>query len=359
MKQWLPLLKKLHLWTGLSCGLIASFSGITGALYVWQPEMSAALNPEILTVADFNSVMEDEIHATALQLTKKHLDSISVLNLPYREQQTISLVFDSGKTLFYHPGSGNRLGGRSSSMIFFENLLKIHRTLGITDYGKYIVGGGAVLFFALLLSSGFYVWWGRYGKKIKRGFTIKTGARAKRFNYDLHKVVGIVFMIPLAIMAMSGAYFTYHPQYKKVFGLADALVPRIEQSDFVSNAQTVPLLERIAKPDMHYALRAVMFPENTRSGIRLRYVGKRGVGTGLRRVKELTIDRAGQPLSVAQFHTDMPSDKLLAQMYPIHTGEIIGIFGRLLVFIAGWVPTFLLITGIRFYYFRKRDNVLK
>ncbi|WP_262495105.1 PepSY domain-containing protein, partial [Arenibacter sp. NBRC 103722] len=42
-------IRNLHLWLGLTCGLIASISGLTGSLYIWQPELSAMLNPELLT----------------------------------------------------------------------------------------------------------------------------------------------------------------------------------------------------------------------------------------------------------------------------------------------------------------------
>ncbi|WP_146032853.1 PepSY domain-containing protein, partial [Arenibacter sp. NBRC 103722] len=43
------IIRNLHLWLGLTCGLIASISGLTGSLYIWQPELSAMLNPELLT----------------------------------------------------------------------------------------------------------------------------------------------------------------------------------------------------------------------------------------------------------------------------------------------------------------------
>lgn len=358
MKVLLPLIKQLHLWTGLTSGLIAAFSGITGAIYIWQPEFTAALNPQLLTVANFNSVSEAEIHTAALRLAEKYGDSISILNFPYREQQTVSVVFKNGETLFYHPVTAQFLGEKSSSMIFFEGLLNIHRTLGIPEYGKYIVGGSAVVFFMLLLGSGFYIWWTRYRKKLKKGFSLKVRAKPKRFNYDLHKVTGIIFIVPLAVMAISGAYFTYIPYYKQVFSLADTIAPNSEQLHPGSDKKTESFRKRLKTPATDYVLRAVIFPKAAGEGYQFRYIRQRAINAGLRRVKELKINRTGEQLSLTQFHTDALSDKILAQMYPIHIGEIAGGFGRLLVFIAGWVPAILLISGIRFYLFRKREDFL-
>lgn len=352
MKGLLPFIKQLHLWTGLSSGFIAAFSGITGALYVWQPEITAALNPEILTVENVVSVSESEIHSTALGLAKRYGDSITALNLPYREQQTVSVVFRNGKTLFYHPGTAQFLGEKSSSMIFFEDLLRVHRTLGIPEYGKYIVGGSAVIFFMLLLSSGFYIWWKRYSRKLKKGCTFKMRAKPKRWNYDLHKITGIAFMVPLAIMAISGAYFTYVPYYKKFFTLADTLVPKSKEVHYAHDTAT--FYEQLAFPAGDYKLRAVVFPNADNEYYHFRYIQDRSIHAGLRRVKELKINQNAEQFSLTQFHTDTPGDKILAQMYPIHIGEIAGSIGRMMVFIAGWIPALLLFTGFRYYLLRKR-----
>lgn len=359
MKGLLHIIKQLHLWTGLTCGLIASFSGITGAIYVWQPEITVALNPQILALENFVSISEANIHSVALQLVERHGDSISALNLPYREQQTVSVVFKNGKTLFYHPVTARLLGEKSSSMIFFEGLLNLHRTLGIPGYGKYIVGGSAVLFFMLLLSSGFYIWWKRYRRKLKKGLSIKIRAKPKRFNYDLHKVTGIAFIVPLAVIAISGAYFTYVPYYKKLFSLTDIIAPKSEMVTLEPKKNTESFYKLIANPVGDYKLRAVIFPKSVEEGYHFRYIQDRSINYGLRRVKELKIKSNGELLSFTQFKTDALSDRILAQLYPIHIGEIAGLFGRILVFLTGWIPVLLLITGLRYYLFRKRGDPVK
>ena len=107
------LIRKIHLWLGVTCGLIVSFSGLTGSLYVWQPEITRMLNSEMLVIKDENALGNKEILQTTISLIEVHKDSISKIVLPYREQQTISIEFKGGRKNYYHPSSGSLLGAVS------------------------------------------------------------------------------------------------------------------------------------------------------------------------------------------------------------------------------------------------------
>ena len=262
LKRFSAIVIRIHLWVGLSSGLIASVSGLTGALYIWQPELTATLNPKLLTVSEFNTISEHTFHQTTYNLVRNYGDSISVLNLPYRGQQTISVVFVCGETRYYHPVTGKFLGIKSTSITFFESLLNIHRTLGIPAFGKYIVGGSTVLFFFLLLPSGFYIWWNRYKSKLKKGMSIKPNTGRRRRNYDLHKTIGVLFFIPLMIVAISGSYFTYMPFYKSILSLPYSLNNQSVTSNYPTIDVNLTINNLLQKPTTDgYKLRAVYFPK--------------------------------------------------------------------------------------------------
>ncbi len=346
-------IKKIHLWLGISCGLIASISGLTGSLYVWQPELSSALNPKLLTVSEIDTISEETLLQTASYLMKRHKDSLIRINLPYREQQTVSLIFENGETHYHHPRTASYLGTKSVSIQFFEDLLNIHRTLGIPKIGKYIMGSSTIIFLLSILCTGIYIWWKAYGNNLKRGFIIKWKAKKKKLNYDLHKVLGASFFIPLALIAFSGAYFTYNSYYKAAFTLLDS--PKRTQSN---NSDIQPkFTELIRKPDSIYALRAIYFPSKNNKDFHFRYIQDRFIEPGFRRSKELKITKTDEVLSLTQFHTDLNSNKITAQFYPIHTGEIAGIYGRLLVFISGLVPITLYITGFKMYFLKRKKSL--
>jgi uncharacterized iron-regulated membrane protein len=60
----------------------------------------------------------------------------------------------------------------------------------------------------------------------------------------------------------------------------------------------------------------------------------------------------GKVILLSDFRFDSKSNRIAAQFYPIHIGEIIGITGRIIVFISGIIPLVLFITGFRIFLFK-------
>lgn len=344
------IVRKIHLWVGITCGLIASISGISGAMYVWQPELSAALNPELLRMKNIDSLDDDVFLKTAASLMATHSNTISKMFLPYREQQTISIEFKNGITNYYNSQNGQFLGEKSDSIVFFEDLLKFHRTLFIPSIGKYVTGTSTIVFFLLILLSGINIWYKTYRIKVRNGFKINWKSKRKKFNFDLHKVLGVSFFIPLWIIAFTGAYFTYNSYYKKALSVLD-------KKDFKQTTQTKNYLsfeEILFNSDKVYALRAIYYPQKPNENFRLRYVESRFITKGLRKTKELTVNTKLEIISLTDYMNDATSKRLAAQVYAVHIGEIAGLFGRILVFISGLIPIVLYITGFKIYLSKKR-----
>lgn len=354
-------IRKIHLWLGLTCGLISAFSGLTGSLYVWQPEILALLNPNLLQVENIGDLEESTIMESAASLVDIHGDSINSIILPYREQQTISIAFDNGKISYYHPETLAFLGRKSVSIAFFENLLVLHRTLGIPTYGKYIVGTSAIIFFLFLLTSGIYIWTTSYRNNLKEGLTIKWMGKRKKINFDLHKAFGAYFMVPLLLMALSGSYFTYNSYYKSALGLFDGKRDStgLEGQRPWAHGDSPRLQDYLSKTNESYALWAIHFPKNGTDHYRLRYIRERFITAGLRRTKEVELDTKGRVTVVSDFRTDPNSNRMATQFYPIHIGEMAGTIGRILVFVSGLVPLLLFLTGLNIYRNKKRRKTRK
>jgi uncharacterized iron-regulated membrane protein len=345
------IVRKIHLWVGITCGLLASVSGITGAMYVWQPELTAALNPELLIAKNIDTLDDAVFIQTASFLAATHSDSISKMFLPYREQQTISIQFTNGETKYYNPENGQFLGDKSASIVFFEDLLEFHRTLLIPKIGKYVTGTSTIIFLLLILLSGIYIWYKTYCTKFKNGFKLKWKSKKKKFNFDLHKLLGVSFFIPLLAIAFTGAYFTYNTYYKKALSVIDSK-PALEQVAQIDT--TTSFKDILLHSDKSYALRAIYYPKNANDVYRFRYIKSRFITQGLRKTKELTISTNQKIISLSDYRYDPVSDRIAAQFYPVHIGEIAGTFGRILVFIAGLIPITLYITGFRIYLSKKR-----
>jgi uncharacterized iron-regulated membrane protein len=294
---------------------------------------------------------------TTASLVAIHRDSINSMFLPYREQQTISITFNSGKTSYYHPETHAHLGKKSTSIRFFENLLVLHRNLGIPTYGKYIVGTSAIIFFMFLLTSGIYIWATSYRNNLKEGFTIKWKGKRKKINFDLHKAFGAYFIVPLLLMALSGSYFTYNSYYKSALSLFDGKHDNT-QRPWV-HGDSPQLQDYLSKTNESYALRAIHFPKNGTDHYRLRYIRERFITAGLRRTKEVELGTNGRVTVVSDFRTDPNSNRMATQFYPIHIGEMAGTLGRILVFVSGMVPLLLFLTGLSIYRNKKRRRTGK
>ncbi|MFT7899684.1 PepSY-associated TM helix domain-containing protein [Tenacibaculum ascidiaceicola] len=348
MQQIHKIIWKIHLWLGLSCGVIASFSGLTGALYVWQPEITSLLNPKLLKVENFSKINEKTILSSAYFLATQNEGEVSKVFLPYREQQTISINYKDRKTLYYHPETRVFLGEKSMSIQFFETLLKLHRTLGIPTIGKYIMGTSTLLFCFFLLTTGFYMWWKAYKNNLSKGFTMKWKPKKKRFYFNLHKIFGIYFLLPLLVIALTGGYFTYYKTYKSalsIFNNSDKIVLDEE----AKQEKIFSLEEAILQTDGKYALRAIYYPKDSLGVYKLRYIKDRFIEAGFRKTKEMELNPQGKLRTLSSFDFDSNNNRIAAQFYPIHIGEIAGILGRFLVFFSGLVPLVLLITGFKVY----------
>ncbi len=324
-------------------------------MYVWQPELTAALNPELLKAKNIDALDDAVFAQTASFLADTHADSISKIMLPYRGQQTISIQFKNGKTKYYHPENGRFLGNASASIVFFEKLLEFHRTLFIPKIGKYVTGTSTLVFLLMILASGIYIWSKNYGSNLKEGFRLKWNSKRKKFNFDLHKVLGIGFFVPLLIIAFTGAYFTYNSYYKKALSILDR--ERVAPSK--QTATITSFNEALLHSDESYALWAIYYPQNANEDYRFRYIKNRYIVPGLRKTKEQILITDHGMTTLADYGNSTLSNRIAAQFYPIHIGEIAGTFGRILVFISGLVPITLYITGIRIYLSKKRRRKRK
>lgn len=176
-------------------------------------------------------------------------------------------------------------------------------------------------------------------------------------HYDLHKLVGILFLIPLFVAALSGSFFTFMPAWKSVLEVLDS---SREQQLAAEDSGYRSFEEALHFPSGDgYKLRAVYFPVETSGAYRLRYVKNRFISAGLRQTKEVLINQNLKAETFSEYQQNPLSEKIAAQAYPIHIGEMFGLFGRILVFITGFIPAILLITGYHFYRFRNSNKIAR
>ncbi len=118
---------------------------------------------------------------------------------------------------YVHPVTGAITGPVPPGGAVLSFLHELHANLlSLAGMGRWLNGiGGGFLF--LLCVTGIIIWWpgrGRWARAMK----VERRANWKRVNFDLHNATGFWLLLPIAVLAITGSYFTWPRQYRAVVG---------------------------------------------------------------------------------------------------------------------------------------------
>ena len=371
-----------HLYIGLTLGAMFAVIGLTGSLIVfWQP-LDALLNADLfktsVVCAETRYRPIDNIINSALTHApaKGKLRSLSFPN-PERPVFTATYEvanpgadWDDRFLVYVEPCNGLVTGSR-----FYDSQLKplggplmgiiirMHTSLLLNFPGFWL--GNHVLSFgsALLMVSvviGAYLWWPRNGKWLA-ALTFKRNASGARLNYDLHKVFGIASGSLLLMSLFTGIHM-YNPWTDWIDQGVNYLSPvtRLASAPIIS--QTIPGQRIIsAEQAVHVAQNsvpngqpiAISFPEDDQGvySISLKTVAIWD--------SEINIDQYnGKVIQLFTPTTATVGDHFLGWLFPLHTGQALGLPGRILILLLGLVPAVLYVTGFIRWHQKRKSSCL-
>ncbi|HEX3073423.1 MAG TPA: PepSY-associated TM helix domain-containing protein, partial [Ignavibacteriales bacterium] len=359
------LLRKIHRYLGLTLGLIISVIGLTGSLYVFQPELTSLFYSDLYRVrngnsgADYNTA--DVIRSAETKFGKK----IRMLQFPERELETFVLQLEKDKRWhFFDPYTAEYLGSMDERRGAFDIILKAHRTLFMEETGKYI-NAVSVIFFALfIISSGVYMWYPK-NRNWSKAFRIRTKEKGRKFNHDLHKVSGIVFTIPLLIAAITGLFFTFPEFYRNTLSFITGEEAKAKRDKNIlsapSNGEALDVYAAFKIMDnnfKNYKKRRLTMPKSGKGTIYLSYTDAEGIPAGPRKRPYMYIDQySGKSVEIYDPAKTNITDSILNNWFAaLHFGEAGGIAMRIVLFFAGLMPVTLYITGIKIWLKPKKKH---
>ncbi|SHG21731.1 PepSY-associated TM helix domain-containing protein [Chryseobacterium sp. OV279] len=369
-KKWSA---KLHLWFGLSVGIIVFIVSLTGTLYVFKDEIQNSLRKEDMYVKETTvspisiAILKEKV---SLELNEKFpvnaveisLDKNKSYRFSYYEKNKKGWNYFEevkiNKLVYVDQYTGKILAVYDEKYNFFNILKYIHWSLLLnSEWGKYVVGIPTVLFIFMLIT-GIVLWWPK-NKKARKGrfwFSWENVKTWKRKNYDLHNVLGFYASFFALLMSITGIYFAY-PYVKNTFNLA------------LSGSLEQPKEKEIKSPDSLMAKNPSVYDltaQETRkryahsSSFRIPLNGKNKKGKELKNIPVTIYGEEGRFSERNSLVFDKYSGKLLAEKphqklnnaekyananYDIHTGSYFGLFGKILWFITGLICTSLPVTG--------------
>lgn len=360
------ILKVIHLWIGLFSGIIVLIICTTGCVYTFQHEIKLAFFPHY----SVENTHADKLDFSTLLASYKSQSSNKVLSIyDFTNPNRTTIIRTSKDSQLYDsfldPYSGVLLKEKSHSKYFFRVVLSIHRNLLLRkEIGRKIVGYTVVIFILSLLT-GIVLWFPKNIKvfKSKKGrkskFTVKKTKNKKRLIYDLHSVLGLYGSFILIIIAVTGLGWTFS-------WVDDSLYRMVT---FEKKEKTEPVIINstvLSYKTLDTAKKAMDYNQKDRN--LFLYILPKKVTSPLKISSYPNDDSYGSsdhfyfhPKTGIVIKTDLDVNKkrgtkFRSLYYDIHTGSLLGLWGKILVFLAGLIGTSLPITGFMMWRNAKRKN---
>lgn len=218
---------KLHLWLGLTAGLVVFISLLAAAVFVWEQELNEWYHHDKIFVKSIGRerLPMDTIIAKARTLafadstlTFMNVDSdpakaFSFMNYKpaVKKGWTWASGMDAYSRIYVDQYTGEVLGAIDMRYDWIFSIRMLHQCLLINyDVGHYIVGF-ATLIILIMVVTGIVLWWPKNKAALKQRvwFRWKDTTRWKRKNYDLHNIGGIYSFFFIIIFALTGLVWTF------------------------------------------------------------------------------------------------------------------------------------------------------
>ena len=370
------LFKKLHLWLSLPFGLIIMTTCLTGALLVFEKEITALVQHEsVAYVPDQEPLPLSVLLERVAEKTPDSVEitSITIPTSPHRAYN-VGLSKPHRAGVLIDPYTG-KIIGPSGRLPFFTTVRELHRWLlnsmkpdseGIF-WGRVIVGTSTLLFVFILLT-GLFLWWPKKLKGVGKRLKISLGHGRQRLFTDLHTVGGVYVFVLLLAMAMTGLTWSfewYRTGFYKVFGAEIAEGGKGDKGPKKDKRKDAPREEGAEQAKLPasyiYWEEVVSYVIEVSEADYTEITVKDGevevplAGLGNSRAADsFRFDKkTGQMTEYKAYREAKRDKKLRGWIYSIHTGAWGGLFTRICYVLAALFGASLPLTGYYIFYQRK------
>jgi uncharacterized iron-regulated membrane protein len=365
----------VHLWLGLTSGLIVIAICLSGTIYVWNTE---------LTEWSASHLYKVEVPANAARiapdlLTQKIKDTsggiITAVVIPASAERTYQFntkkqgdtTRGSAVTYFVNPYTGAITGTskeKTATKTFMGYMFSLHRWLLLDKIEKRELGstitGWATILFTIGCLTGLIIWIPQKTRNWRQGLKIKFRANWKRVNHDLHNTLAFYALFFLLLMGLTGpqwsfpwyregmqkALGTYKPVEKK--GNKERKEGKKEKGDrAASTAALLSISQYISQANIALPYEGdytITFPSETTPSLTISK-NKRGFFAPAASDK-LTLDAAtGEVKKKDIFRDKAFNERVAGSIKAIHVGNVYGTFTKIIYFLACLIATSLPITG--------------
>jgi uncharacterized iron-regulated membrane protein len=355
---------QIHLWVGIGLGVYVFVICVSGSALVFHHELAE------LALAEYHHVPAGEQPDEASGRRGLTLSEVAAIMdrdrpdlrvLSIRPPERADGTFEAGvlsnrkyHLAYVHPVTGAITGPVPPGGAVLSFLHELHANLlSLAGMGRWLNGiGGGFLF--LLCVTGIIIWWpgrGRWARAMK----VDRRANWKRVNFDLHNATGFWLLLPIAVLAITGSYFTWPRQYRAaVASVLPVTAAEPPKSNPKNKGLTPPpsiddLVARARAEVPGWSLVRVGVPTGPEQvyTVFLRAAGSSGDAEAPRTMARVQFDRYnGALLKVTRPDAPRASgDRVIEWLGPLHTGNFGGTIVKSLYVVVGLAPALLFVTG--------------
>lgn len=334
------LLAWLHLWVGLTVGIVFAVVGLSGSALVFHEELLHWQHPQL---SAGRPVADPAVLATIIERGGTELRS---LQFPSESMPTWIGFHADGRRVHYATDDGRVLLARDGDSDPLLWLHELHTHLLAGETGEQVLGVLSFVSLALVLV-GLYLWWPQRGRMLAQ-LKVHAGPPVRRW-LTWHRSSGVVLLPLLLLSTLTGIGMVYHEAARSL------LIAMLGGDEAPTPPESTPAPVRWTLV-LPAAADAVAPARLTRIS-----VPKRDSGTVAFRARHpdewhpngrSTVAIAagdGDVLQVYSAPAQPMGSRAAEAIYPLHIGVAGGLPLRLLTFLAGLLPAFLLVTGFLFW----------
>ena len=362
------IIRKLHLWLGLSSGAIILVLGITGCILAFETEIRNSTEPYKFVKAEGRPYLAPSVLKA---VAEKNLVSKKALSIEYpgEGKAAVASYYDAVnyELVYIDPYSGVVQKHKDMTKDFFRFILEGHYYLWLPHTIGQPIAAIATLIFLLLLISGLILWWPKNKAASKQRFSVKWNASWRRKNYDLHAVLGFYITWAAIFIAVTGLVFGFQWFAKSVYWVSSGGNTPMVATSPVSDTTKAPPVISIADKLWQQYNAAV----EQNAGISIYFAGTNAAPL------EVTVNHrpgtyynsdvyyhdqyTGKPLAAngsyaGKFKEAAIADKIVRMNYDMHTGAVLGLPGKLLAFFASLIAASLPVTGFIMWWGKKQKK---
>lgn len=387
-KYWIG---RLHLWLGLSSGLIVFIISITGAIYVFQEEITNSVRSESIFHHEKNISSKNPLSLTVLEQKVNDYTNekypVHWVNVPIDKSRSYIFYYYEHnpkgwnffeeyiiyKSVYVNPFTGEIKGVYDETTDFFNIIKSIHFSFMLnTEWGTYVCGIPTLIFLFMLIS-GIILWWPKNKNARKQRFTFnwKNVKNWKRKNYDIHNILGFYASSIAFVVAFTGLFYAFY------------FIQAILYFVFSGGSTTYPDFSHI-KTKAPIEIRNEHTLDKIGKKVEELYPNAFGYSLDFGHehiddhehpnydvfVKQLSYsyhvnhslifdENSGELLHVHSHNDKNLGEKAIAANYDIHVGAIFGIWTKILALIISLICASLPVTGFLIWYGRRNKKIQK